>query len=93
MTIDKLTEQQTLDIAQRGQQLLADSAFRRACNLVAEMYWVEWRESAPADAEGRERLYQKAVVLDDVITALAKVVGDGKITADVAKRAKAAPLR
>lgn len=93
MTMPKLSEQQLVEMGERGRQLLADGAFSRAVNMVNEMYWEEWRKTAPGDPEARELLYQKALVLDDVVTALAKVIGDGKIAADIRSRAKVQPIR
>jgi hypothetical protein len=91
--LKKLTDQQTLELGDRGKQLLDDPAFNRAVAELAETYASAWRNSAPGDAETRELLYQKAQVLDDVVVALAGVVGAGKITADNLRRAKVRPIR
>jgi hypothetical protein len=91
--IEKLTEQRTIELADSASRIVRDPAFKRAVALVNEMYWEEWRNTAPGDAESRERLYQKALCLDDVVTALARVIGDGKVTADTRSRAKVSAIR
>jgi len=91
--LEKLTEQRTVELADNASRIVSDPAFKRAVNLVQEMYWEEWRNTAPGDTESRERLYQKALCLDDVVFALAKVIGDGKITMDTRSRAKVSHIR
>ncbi len=91
--LEKITQQRTVELADNAARIVSDPGFKRAVAMVNEMYWEAWRNTAPGDTESRERLYQKALCLDDVVTALAKVIGDGKITADTLSRAKVAAIR
>lgn len=91
--LDKLSEQQTLEVGDAAKRILADPGFNRAVAEVAKMYAEEWRMTAPADTETRELLYTKANVLDDVVVALAKVMGDGRAVAETRARAKVRPIR
>lgn len=91
--VPKLTPQQELEMAERAAAILKDPAFVRAVNLVNRMYYEAWCATTPEDVAGRELLFAKAHVLDNVVTQLAATVGTGKITAAQLAAAKDHPVR
>ena len=91
--LDKLSDQQQLEIGDAAKRILTDPGFNRAVARVAAMYAEEWRLTAPADVETRELLYTKANVLDDVVIALKAVMDDGKVVANTRAQAKVRPIR
>lgn len=91
--LDRLSEQRTLDLGDQAKQLLENPALNRAVASLSAMYWEEWKKTAPGDNEARETLYLKAQCLDDVLVALASVMGDGQIVTRTREKARIRPIR
>jgi hypothetical protein len=87
-----MTESEVMLLGEQARQILKNPAWTKLVNLIQAMYWSEWRATAPADSDKRELLYTKALVVEDVITALESAATAGRITAETKQKAGTRPI-
>jgi hypothetical protein len=69
-------------------QLLRNSLFKEAFQVLSAYYVEEWVNTDPADAERRERLYVSVQVLQDIHAHIESVMRTGQMAGDEIDEAK-----
>jgi hypothetical protein len=87
-----MTNSEVMLLGEQARQILNNPAWPKLVNMIQAMYWSEWRATAPADVDKRELLFTKALVVEDVLTALESAATAGRITAESKQKAGARPI-
>lgn len=74
-----LTDAEKAALGAQAKAVIENPAFKLAVEKVEHSMFEAWKNSAPGESEGRERLYVHVHVLRSLQAALNEILGDGKI--------------